>query len=61
MTDQSDSHRGTRLLVIMATCVIIIWGINQAQSVDITQKGYIMTTRYALLSAALTIALTSPR
>jgi AI-2 transport protein TqsA len=33
MTDQSDSHRGTRLLVITAACVIIIWGINQAQSV----------------------------
>jgi AI-2 transport protein TqsA len=32
MIDQSNSHRGTRLLVIMATCVIIIWGINQAQS-----------------------------
>ena len=33
MTDQSNSHRGTRLLIIAATFVIIIWGINQAQSV----------------------------
>ncbi len=33
MTDQSDPHRGTRLLVIAATFVIIIWGISQAQSV----------------------------
>jgi len=33
MIDQSNAHRGTRLLVITATCVIIIWGINQAQSV----------------------------
>jgi predicted PurR-regulated permease PerM len=33
MTDQSGVHRGTRLLIIGATCVIIIWGLNQAQSV----------------------------
>jgi AI-2 transport protein TqsA len=33
MTDQSTSNRGTRILVIAATLVIIIWGINQAQSV----------------------------
>ncbi len=33
MTDQSNAHRGTHPLVIAATCVIIIWGINQAQSV----------------------------
>lgn len=33
MTDQSDSHPGTRLLIIAATIVIILWGINQAQSV----------------------------
>lgn len=33
MIDQSTSHRGTRLLIIAATFVIIIWGINQAQSV----------------------------
>ena len=33
MTDQSDSHRGTRLLFIAAALVIIIYGINQAQSV----------------------------
>ncbi len=33
MTDQSNSYRGTRLLIIGATFVIIIWGINQAQSV----------------------------
>jgi AI-2 transport protein TqsA len=33
MADQSDTHRGTRLLVIVATCVIIIWGIHEAQSV----------------------------
>jgi AI-2 transport protein TqsA len=33
MTEQSDSHRGTRILVILAALVIIIWGIYQAQSV----------------------------
>ena len=33
MTDQSSSHRGTRLLIIVAALVIIIYGINQAQSV----------------------------
>ncbi len=33
MTDQNNSHRGTLLLIITATVVIIIWGINQAQSV----------------------------
>lgn len=33
MTDQSTSHRGTRLLIIAAALVIIIYGINQAQSV----------------------------
>ena len=33
MTYQSNAHRGTHPLVIAATCVIIIWGINQAQSV----------------------------
>jgi AI-2 transport protein TqsA len=33
MTDKSDSLGGTRLLIIVATLVIIIWGINQAQSV----------------------------
>jgi AI-2 transport protein TqsA len=33
MADQSDLHRGTRFLVIVATCVVIIWGIHEAQSV----------------------------
>jgi len=33
MTDQSTSYRATRLLIVAATFVIIIWGINQAQSV----------------------------
>jgi predicted PurR-regulated permease PerM len=33
MAEQSISHRGTRLLVIAASLVIIIWGINQAQAV----------------------------
>ena len=33
MTDQSNAHRGTRLFIIAAAFVIIIWGINQAQSV----------------------------
>jgi predicted PurR-regulated permease PerM len=33
MIEQSNSHRGTRLLVIAAALVIIIYGINQAQSV----------------------------
>ena len=33
MTDQSTSHRGTRLLIIAAALVIIIYGINQEQSV----------------------------
>jgi predicted PurR-regulated permease PerM len=33
MTDQSDRPRGTRFLIIAATGVIIIWGVNQAQSV----------------------------
>jgi AI-2 transport protein TqsA len=33
MTEQSDPLRGTRLLFIAAALVIIIWGINQAQSV----------------------------
>ncbi len=33
MTDQHDPHRGTRLLTIAATVVIIIWGVYQAQSV----------------------------
>ncbi len=33
MADQSIAYRGTRLLIIAATLVIIIWGINQAQAV----------------------------
>ncbi len=33
MTGQSNSQRGIRFLVIAAALVIIIWGINQAQSV----------------------------
>jgi len=33
MTDQNNSHRGMRFLIIAAAFVIIIWGINQAQSV----------------------------
>ena len=33
MTDQRFSDRGTRLLIIAAAIVIILWGINQAQSV----------------------------
>jgi predicted PurR-regulated permease PerM len=33
MTEQSSSYRGTRVLVIAAALVIIIGGINQAQSV----------------------------
>jgi AI-2 transport protein TqsA len=33
MTEQSDPHRGTRMLVTLAALVIIIWGIYQAQSV----------------------------
>ena len=33
MSEQSTSDRGTRLLVIAAALVIIIYGINQAQSV----------------------------
>lgn len=33
MTEQSHLYRGTRFLVVAAAIVIIIWGINQAQSV----------------------------
>jgi AI-2 transport protein TqsA len=33
MIDQSYVHRGTRLLLIAAALVIVIWGIYQAQSV----------------------------
>jgi len=33
MTEKSNSERGFRFLVIAAALVIIIWGINQAQSV----------------------------
>ena len=33
MTDQSNAHRGTRLFIIAGASVIIIWGVNQAQSV----------------------------
>jgi AI-2 transport protein TqsA len=33
MTEQSNSQRGSRFLVIAAALIIIIWGINQAQSV----------------------------
>ena len=33
MAEQSDPLRGTRFLVIAAALVIIIYGINQAQSV----------------------------
>jgi len=33
MTEQSHSQRGIRFLVIAAALVIIIWGVNQAQSV----------------------------
>lgn len=33
MIDQSNSHRGTRLLISAAALVIIMYGINQAQSV----------------------------
>ncbi len=33
MTDQSVPHRGTRLLMIAASVVIILWGLHQAQSI----------------------------
>jgi AI-2 transport protein TqsA len=33
MSDQENAHRGTSLLVVAASLVIIVWGINQAQSV----------------------------
>ena len=33
MTEENNSDRGMRFLVIAAALVIIIWGINQAQSV----------------------------
>ena len=33
MTDQANSHRGTPLLIIAATVVIVLWGIYLAQSV----------------------------
>ena len=33
MIDKNDSHRGTRFIVIMAAIVIIVYGINQAQTV----------------------------
>lgn len=33
MTEQSNAHRGTRLFIIAGASVIIIWGINLAQSV----------------------------
>jgi len=33
MTDLSGFHRGTRLIIIAAALVIVIYGINQAQSV----------------------------
>ena len=33
MTDQVISNRGMRLILIAGTFVIVIWGINQAQSV----------------------------
>jgi len=33
MTDVIGSHRGTRLLIVGATLVIIVYGVNQAQSV----------------------------
>jgi len=33
MSEQSNAHRGTRLFIIAGAFVIIIWGINQAQSV----------------------------
>jgi AI-2 transport protein TqsA len=33
MMEQSNPHRGTRLLIIAATLVIIIYGMHQAQSV----------------------------
>jgi len=33
MIDQSSPYRATRLLIVAATFTIIIWGINQAQSI----------------------------
>ena len=33
MTEQNNSQQGIRFLIIAAALVIIIWGINQAQSV----------------------------
>src|ERR1041385_4354831 len=33
MTDQNNSHRGTHFLVLAAALVILIYGVNQAQSV----------------------------
>ncbi|HLX12628.1 MAG TPA: AI-2E family transporter [Bacteroidota bacterium] len=33
MIDQNTSRRGMNVLIIAATCVIIIWGVNQAQSI----------------------------
>ncbi len=39
MAEQSNPLRGTRFLVIVAALVIIIWGINQAQSVLVLVLG----------------------
>ena len=33
MTDQANSHRGTPLLIIGASVVVVLWGIYLAQSV----------------------------
>ncbi len=33
MIEQNNSQQGIRFLVIAAALVIIVWGINQAQSV----------------------------
>jgi predicted PurR-regulated permease PerM len=33
MTEQNDSQRGPRILIIMAAFVVVIWGIYQAQAV----------------------------
>jgi AI-2 transport protein TqsA len=33
MTEQSDPHRGTRILIIVAALAIITWSVHQAQSV----------------------------
>lgn len=58
MTEESDSLRGTRFLVIAAALVIIVEGINQAQSVLVS---FLVAVFLAVIGAPLVLWLERKR